>query len=136
MKIGLSFSRCLRDIVEARVQFEDVLLIIARTDFNPHDDLQWEEIWSGYRYRGGWSKPEWADAEPGTNDDEVNAMYRTVAVQLYDAGKIHQPRQFGANPRRMPYYWLDTVVPEDELTQHPAVQEAWDRYQVIAGLAR
>jgi hypothetical protein len=136
MKIGLSFSRCLRDIVEARVQFEDVLLIIARTDFNPHDDMQWEEIWSGYRYRGGWSKPEWADAEPGTDDDEVNAMYRNVAVQLYDAGKIHQPRQFGANPQRMPYYWLDTVVPEDELKQHPAVQEAWDRYQVIAGLAR
>jgi hypothetical protein len=136
MKIGLSFSRCLRDIVEARVQFEDVLLIIARTDFNPHDDMQWDEIWSGYRYRGGWSKPEWEDAEPGTDDDEVNAMYRNVAVQLYDAGKIHQPRQFGANPQRMPYYWLDTVVPEDELKQHPAVQEAWDRYQVIAGLAR
>ena len=114
MKIGLSFSRCLRDIVEARVLFEDVLVIIARTDFDPHDDMQWEEIWSGYRYRGGWSKPEWADAEPGVDDGEVNAVYRNVAVQLYDAGKIHQPRQFGANPYRMPYYWLDTVVPEEE----------------------
>ena len=136
MKIGLSFSRCVRDIVEARVLFEDVLVIIARTDFDPHDDMQWEEIWSGYRYRGGWSKPEWDGAEPGTDDDVVNGMYRNVAVQLYDAGKIHQPRKFGAHPSRLPYHWLDTVVSKDELKEHPAVQEDWHRYQVIAGLAR
>jgi len=135
MKIGLSFSRCLRDIVEARVQFEDVLVIIARTDFDPHVDAHWDQLWSGYRY-GGWSNPEWSDAEPGKDEEVVKDMYRNVAMQLYDNGKLHQPRQFGAHPARLPYHWLDTVVPEDELKQHPAVQEAWDRYQVIAGLAR
>ena len=32
MKIGLSYSRCVRDIVEGRVDIDDVLVIIARTD--------------------------------------------------------------------------------------------------------
>ena len=41
MKIGLSYSRCVRDIVDGTVDIEDVLLIIARTDFDPHDDDQW-----------------------------------------------------------------------------------------------
>ena len=41
MKVGLSLSRCMRDIVEARVVYDDVLVIIARTDFDPHDDAHW-----------------------------------------------------------------------------------------------
>ena len=48
MKIGLSYSRCVLDIVDGTVDIDDVLLIIARTDFDPHDDEQWKGIWEGY----------------------------------------------------------------------------------------
>lgn len=133
MKIGLSFSRCVRDIVEARVDFHDVLVIVARTDFNPHDDEQWNQIWQGYRY-GGLSKAEWSGAEPDMSDKEASNTYRNVAKQLYDGGKLHQPRQFGAHPSRLPYYWLDTFAPEDEIRNNPMVQEAWDKYKTLAGL--
>ena len=132
MKVGLSFSRCLRDIVEARVLFDDVLVIIARTDFNPHKDDQWEQIWDGYRH-GGWSEAEWADAEDDTGATDVESMYRNVAIQLYDAGKLHQPRQFGAHATRMPYYWLECFVPEAE--QSEAVKNAWEHYQIVSGLS-
>ena len=44
MKIGLSYSRCVRDIVDRVVDIADVLVIIARTDFDPHDDAQWSSI--------------------------------------------------------------------------------------------
>ena len=37
MKIGLSYSRCIRDIVDGTVDINDVLIVIARTDFDPHD---------------------------------------------------------------------------------------------------
>ena len=131
MKVGLSLSRCMRDIVEARVDYDDVLVIIARTDFDPHDDAHWSQIWDGYRY-GGMSNPEWADAEPTATDEEASAIYRNVAIRLYDGGKFHQPRQFGAHPRRMPYYWLDCVVPQDEM--NPAQQKAWDNYKLITDL--
>ena len=73
MKIGMSFSRCLRDVVEARVDIADVLVIIARTDFDPHNDRHWEGIWNGYRY-GGLSNPEWAGAEPTLSDEDVDRL--------------------------------------------------------------
>ena len=41
MKIGLSYSRCVRDIVDGKVDINDVLVIIARTNFDPRDDDQW-----------------------------------------------------------------------------------------------
>jgi len=134
MKVGLSFSRCLRDIVEARVDFNDVLIIIARTDFDPHNDEHWRGIWEGYRY-GGLSNAEWADAEDDTGVTNVEEIYRNVATQLYDNGKLHQPRQFGKHPSRMPYYWLECVVPEDELSSNPTALKAWEKYKVLAGLA-
>ena len=127
MKVGLSLSRCVRDIVEARVLYEEVLCIIARTDFDPHDDDHWRNIWKGYNY-GGLSNPEWRG---NTEGEEV---YRNVVKQLYDGGKIHQPRRFGSHPQRMSYYWLDCNVPPNE--RSPAAQKAWEQYQIISGLSR
>ena len=129
MKVGLSFSRCIRDIVEARVDYDDVLVIIARTDFDPHNDNHWNAIWDGYIHGGLAFGPnaEWADFKDEYDD------FRRMAIRLYDNGKIHQPRQFGAHPSRMPYYWLDCVVPQDEM--NPAQQKAWDNYQLITDLA-
>ena len=133
MKVGLSFSRCLRDIVEARVDFNDVLVIIARTDFDPHNDAHWKNIWDGYRF-GGMSNPEWADAEPNLSEEDASDAYRNVAIQLYDYGKIHQPRQFPlAHAPRLEYYWLECFVPDDQASS--AVKAAWDQYKVIAGLS-
>jgi len=62
MKVGLSLSRCLRDVYEGRVEENDVLVIIARTDLDPHVDKHWSNIWEGYLY-GGLSNPEWAGLE-------------------------------------------------------------------------
>jgi hypothetical protein len=115
-----------RDVVEARVLYEDILCIIARTDFDPHNDAHWNQIWDGYNY-GGVSHPEWAG---NTEGEEV---YRNVIIQLYDGGKIHQPRRFGNYVPRLPYYWLECIVPENEM--NPTVKKAWEHYQVVAGLS-
>ena len=128
MKIGLSLSRCMRDVYEGRVEENDVLVIVARTDVDPHNDKHWEGLWQGYLY-GGLSNPEWAGLE-----DYEEGM-RQLLINLYDDGKIHQPRQFGAHPPRMPYYWLECSVPDNELLDKPAVKKAWDNYKVIAELS-
>lgn len=132
MKIGLSYSRCVRDIVDGKVALRDVLVIIARTDFDPRDDDQWCSIWEGYgggqTFGGPYSNPEWIDYPV-----EDGQKFRDVTLELYNSGKLHQPRQFGANAYRLDYYWLDCVVPQDEMT--PAQQKAWDNYQLITGLS-
>lgn len=129
MKIGLSYSRCVRDIVDGIVDIDDVLVIVARTDFDPHNDEQWQGIWNGYRLRSGFSNPEWAEYP-----EEDEGKFRLVSTELWDQGKFHQPRKFGAHPRRLPYIWLETILPEEELDQNPAVKSAWGKFQTLAGL--
>lgn len=131
MKIGLSYSRCIRDIVDGAVDIEDVLVLITRTDFDPRDDEQWTSIWQGYG--GGqnigsiWSAPEWA----GYNDE---AKFRDISIDLYNTGRMHQPRKFGAHPARRPEIWLEAVLPNSELEDNPAAKAAWDKFQTVAGL--
>ena len=136
MKIGLSYSRCVRDIVDGVVGIDDVLVLITRTDFDPHNDEQWSSIWIGYGggtdngYTTGFfsqSNPEWA----GYHDED---RFRSVSIELWETGRFHQPRKFGAKPARRPEIWLETVLPDSELESRPAVKEAWDQFQTLAGL--
>lgn len=129
MKIGLSYSRCIRDIVDGVVDISDVLIVIARTDFDPYDDEQWASIWAGYRMRQGWSAPEWANYE-----DEDESKFRDASKELWDQGKFHQPRKFGAMPARRSEIWLEAVLPSSELANNPAAKAAWDKFQTVAGL--
>ena len=126
MKIGLSYSRCVRDIVEGRVNIDDVLVLISRTDFDPHEDDQWQDIWMGYRFGGN---PEWY-----TCTDKDEDIYRQVSRDLWRLGKFHQPRKFGYRPARHSYHWLEAVLPSDELDRNPTVKDAWDKFQMVAGL--
>ena len=140
MKIGLSYSRCVRDIVEGKVDIADVLIIIARTDFDPRDANQWKGIWLGYA--GGSTRGSMIRAFSGSNpewssySDEDEDRFRSVSIELYESGKLHQPRQFGARVQRLPYYWLDAVLPTHDLEQYPAVKKAWEQYQILAGLTK
>ena len=124
-----------KEVVDGVVDINDVLVVIARTDFDPHDDDQWKGIWIGYgggtpiASRGffGHSNPEWA----GYTDED---QFRKVSIELWESGKLHQPRKFGAHPQRRPEIWLETVLPSSELETNPVAKKAWDSFQVIAGL--
>jgi hypothetical protein len=133
MKIGLSYSRCVRDIVDGKVNIDDVLVLITRTNFDPHDDEQWTSIWEGYgggqTFGSPFSNPEWMDYPA-----EDEHKFRSVSIELWESGKLHQPRKFGAHPARRPEFWLETVLPSEELDRNPAVKTAWNNFQVVAGL--
>ena len=138
MKIGLSYSRCVRDIVDGKVDIADVLVLITRTDFDPRDADQWQGIWQGYAggsdaavMRGffGGSNPEWYGY---TDEDEDR--FRSVSIELWETGRLHQPRKFGAHPSRRPEIWLEAVLPSEELEKNPAAKKAWDKFQTVAGL--
>ena len=131
MKIGLSYSRCVRDIVEGCVNMDDVLVLISRTDFDPRDDEQWAGIWNGYCFGGG-SRAEWSAYDFNSKEDEDK--FRSVSIELWETGRLHQPRKFGAHPSRRQEYWLETVLPDSELESRPAVKDAWDKFQMVAGL--
>ena len=134
MKIGTSLSRCVKDIYEGVVDIDDVVVVVARTDFDPADDAHWKSIWEGYA--GGnavgsiWSNPEWSNI-PAEDERAV----RDICISLKNSGKLHQPRQFGAHPRRMTQYWYDMILTDDVVQSNPAAKKAWDNYKTIAGLS-
>jgi hypothetical protein len=134
MKIGTSLSRCVRDIYEGKVDIYDVLVIIARTDFDPYNDGHWKGLWQGYAGGGHigspYSNPEW-DGIPAGDEDQI----RGIIQQLHDSGKLHQPRQYGAHPQRMNHYWYDAILTPENLADNTVAKDAWDTYKVAAKLS-
>jgi hypothetical protein len=134
MRVGTSLSRCVRDIYEGTVDIYDVLVIVARTDFDPEDDAHWKQIWDGYAGGNGggslYSQPEWSNI-PAEHEQAV----RDICVKLKKQGKLHQPRQYGAHPPRLNHYWYDVVLSDDVVQSNPAAKKAWNNYKMIAGLS-
>ena len=124
MKVGLSFHLCARDIMDGHVQEHDILVIVTRTDFDPHNDRDWDQIYQGYTTTWaplGFTESEWRD----------------LATRLYDTGRLHQPRQFG---KEYPYmsvndgHWMELLRMPDQMQRNPAVQHAWEQFCVVARL--
>jgi hypothetical protein len=131
MKVGQSYSRCVRDIVDGTVSIDDVLVVISRTDFDPHNDEQWSGIWQGYRERHGLSNPEWYGYP-----EDAESKFRSVSIMLWDDGKLHQPRKFGAGTYRSREVWLDVIPSDGDSVTNVAVKEAWNTYRVLRELSR
>ena len=123
MKIGTSYSRCILDIIDGKVDEEDVMVIVTRTDFNPHDDKQWLGIWLGYTTMREWS---------GYVDREQE--FHELTKRMYDNGQIHQPRQFGAYASRSREIWYDLILTNEVKDENPAVKKAWEQYKMLANL--
>ena len=131
MKIGLSYSRCVKDIFDGKVDISDILVIVAGTKFDPTDDEQWTRVWRGYTQWGrAWSGP-------GHHVDNTHEhQFREITLALYNSGKLHQPRNFGDenDSHSVKAVWLEAVLPSSELEQNPAAKKAWDQFQTVAGL--
>jgi hypothetical protein len=76
------------------------------------------------------SNPEW-----GNYPAEAEEEFRNISIELYDTGKLHQPRKFNAHVARRSEIWLEAVLPSSELEKNPAAKTAWDKFLTIAGLA-
>jgi hypothetical protein len=122
--IGTSLGRCLRSILLGEVSIDQVFLISAGTRSETKE--QYLNVVKGYyQERDMYSdydlKPwPWQEVEE-------------LAVSLWNSGKIHQPRNFGAQPFfRDDKLWIEIFPPH--LLRKPAAKDLWEKLTVIARL--
>jgi len=121
LKIGFSFGRCVRDIVKGEVAIEDVLCIIARTRMDSDEHVR--GVVHEYMYRPGYLY--------GLDATECER----VGLELFNSGKILEPRANRINPMQVPadYLWMD-LFPTVPNAAADAVQSAWDAYRILITL--
>ena len=117
MKIGFSFGRCVRDIVNGDVSIDDVAFIIAATNIREIEQLA--PVINDYMFR--------EDYLYGLDEDEC----QRVASELWNSNKLLQPRRQGLHRHKQPEnaIWVDifpTTASENE-----SVKRAWDTYRFM-----
>jgi len=117
MKIGFSLGRCVRDIVNESVSFDDVAFIIAAT--NIHSEEQLAQVVDSYLYRDEYLY--------GLDD----ARCQEIALALWNSNKILQPRRQGMHRHKQPEnaVWVD-IFPTVN-SNNDAVKKAWDAYRFM-----
>lgn len=80
--IGLSVSRCVKDIALGYLDADDVIRIIGATNFDPANEEEIQNIIDRYQ-RSAWNKVEGAEK---------------IFRRLLSEGKIEQPRRTGRDP--------------------------------------
>ena len=117
MKIGFSFGRCVRDIVNGDVAIDDVAFIIAAT--NIHDAEQLVSVVEQYMYRD--------DYLYGLDNSEC----QKVASELWESNRILQPRRQGMHRHKQPEnsVWVDMFP--TELSNNESVKNAWNGYRLM-----
>jgi hypothetical protein len=121
MKIGFSFGRCVRDIVQGKVHIDDVLCIIARTHMPSVDAVK--AVVGSYLY------------EPGYLMGLDHAACEAVGVELFVSGKILEPRANGISVMKVPreYVWMD-LYPTSVDSSNQGIQSAWESYRMLIEL--
>jgi hypothetical protein len=132
MKIGTSLGRCVKDILDGHIRYEDVLFIVTNTNCPTLKTLMEviEEYY--YAYRGSLGKG-------GAYDLSAHSLEsaKMIAQRLFENGKLHQPRAnskyvFG-NAHSLEDTWYD-IVPSPVM-DNESVREAWNHYVMIRNLA-
>lgn len=122
MKIGFSFGRCVRDIVDGVIDINDVLLIVGRTRMPSREDCEWviNEYLHTHYLRG---------RDP--------ARCLEVGLALYDTCRIIEPRGvIGGSAMQVPNdcVWMD-LFPTVVDNENEAVRVAWEQYRMLIGLS-
>ena len=128
--IGTSFGRCMNSILKGEVRERDVLFIVTGTMCpDKKEFLAVAETYFNNGNRNVFRTEEYV--VQGITREE----YMSLASHLYDAGKIHQPRNFAYGNGFSAYgTWLQ-VVPNNENTT-PAVVDAWEKYKMLDNLTK
>ena len=117
MKIGFSFGRCIRDIVNGEVSIDDVAFIITATNMRDreHMDNVLKMYMNEPRYLMGLDYDSCID----------------VAYRLWDTNRIIQPRAQGLHRHAQPEnsVWVDMFP--TELSQNESVKSAWNAYRFM-----
>lgn len=121
MKIGFSFGRCVRDIVNGTVNIDDVLCVIARTCMPTEHDLKY--VVGQYLNHRGYLR--------GLDPDKCYE----VGIELFRTGRILEPRANGIGVMQVPseYVWMD-LFPTVADVPNESVKSAWDAYRMLIGL--
>ena len=117
MKIGFSFGRCIRDIVNGEVAYDDVAWIISGTRLEDEAAIIW--CIEDYLLR------------PNYLDGLDEAQCKEIGLRLYNEGKVFQPRLQNIRAFRIPEgaVWAD-MFPTN-MANNQAAKSAWDAYRFM-----
>ena len=132
MKIGTSLGKCVKDLLDGHVRYEDVFFIVTNTNCPTLEQLL--RVIEDYYYDNQGARGRGASYDLSAHS---LASATKLAQRLMEDGKLHQPRAVATgmygNAHALKDTWYD-IMPSPT-SDNESVREAWNHYTMIKNLA-
>jgi len=145
MYIGTSLSGCLKSLMANEVSEDEVMFIVTRT-LCPNYETFIQVVEQYYAEGTPARRSIYSHPLIELGDYDFTKV-KELATKLYFSGRIHQPRVFDSEGRKIghgyPYnhpaklghgLWMQVVPTNDNTT--PAVVDAYEKYKVLDALTK
>lgn len=133
MLVGTSLGGCLKSLAKDEVSIDDVLVIITRTACKELSDVI--HVVEEYHSRGNKLATKTDNYDIG--DQDLDRL-KSIATDLWNEGKIHQPRLFhgggGFQHVEMSRNEIWIALAPSPKTDEPIVIDAYNKYRVLRNL--
>lgn len=133
MLVGTSLGGCLKSLAKEEVSMDDVLVIITRTAFKDVDGL----MRVVEKYHGEGNRYAFVSDNYNIADMDLDTI-KSIAIDLYHNGKIHQPRLYNGEigfahvELSRNEIWIP-LAPSPK-TDDQIVVDAYNKYMVLRNL--
>lgn len=132
MLIGFELIRCLSDILEQKVEYDDVTLIITCIDYDFRKQEDYDEFW---RHLMDPVQIMYAAGRHTLHMFDKEEVHMLIDDLLYDGKLIIRERRYILDSlSTLDAYWYEIIPTVEHMT--PAVKDAWEYFRMLEALCR
>jgi len=132
MLIGFDLVKCLIDILEKKVEYSDVLLIVTCVETDFRNDEEWNEFWLNQVSPVNIFLPTHTKKLYHYKKTDVHNLIDDL---LFDGKLVKRSRTHVLDSiSSMSNPWYNMIPLEEHMT--PAVQDAWNYFKMLEALCR
>lgn len=132
MLVGFELIRCLSDILEHKVEYGNVLLIVTSIDYDFRDQEQFDDFW---RHLMDPIQMMYAANRHRLHMFDREEVQMLIDDLLYDGKLVRRERTYILDKfSTLDNYWFEMIPQVEHMT--PAVKEAWEYFRMLEALCR
>jgi hypothetical protein len=132
MLIGVDLVKCLCEILEKKVAYSDVVLIVTCVETDFRNDEEWTEFWKNQISPVNIFLPTHTKKLYHYNKTDVHNLIDDL---LFDGKLVRRERTYLLDTiSSLTSPWYNIIPLEEHMT--PAVQEAWNYFKILESLCR
>ena len=132
MLIGFELVRCLSDILERKIKYDDVLLVVTCIDYDFRQSADYNDFW---RHIMDPIQMMYSAGRHNLHMHDKEEVHMLIDDLIYDGKLVKREQTYILDKISiLDTHWFEVIPNVEHMT--PAVKEAWEYFRMLEALCR